>query len=206
MENDRYVSPLSQRYASRQMQEIFSPDRKFRTWRKLWIALAEAEQELGLDISDEQIEELKAHADDINYEDASLQEALSCLSVYYLQYHTIVCCNDFDGTAYLKAIAEEVRTSMEKGGYTFPHLKLLAWSENGEYAKADLIGIARPLEISHTFTTPCISIAVVLNGNAACPAKTLDDIMEKAVETASEAFRLDRMVFKKECFGLGEEE
>ena len=143
---------------------------------------------------------------DINYEDASLQEALSCLSVYYLQYHTIVCCNDFDGTAYLKAIAEEVRTSMEKGGYTFPHLKLLAWSENGEYAKADLIGIARPLEISHTFTTPCISIAVVLNGNAACPAKTLDDIMEKAVETASEAFRLDRMVFKKECFGLGEEE
>ncbi|MBR2122114.1 MAG: adenylosuccinate lyase [Lachnospiraceae bacterium] len=74
MENDRYVSPLSQRYASRQMQEIFSPDRKFRTWRKLWIALAEAEQELGLDISDEQIEELKAHADDINYEDAERRE------------------------------------------------------------------------------------------------------------------------------------
>ena len=74
MENDRYVSPLSQRYASRQMQEIFSPDRKFRTWRKLWIALAETEKELGLPITDEQIAELKAHAEDINYEDAVRRE------------------------------------------------------------------------------------------------------------------------------------
>ena len=71
---DRYVSPLSERYASREMQEVFSPDRKFRTWRKLWIVLAETEKELGLDITDEQIEELKAHADDINYEDAKARE------------------------------------------------------------------------------------------------------------------------------------
>ena len=74
MANDRYVSPLSTRYASPEMQYIFSPDRKFKTWRKLWIALAEAEQELGLDITDEQIEEMKAHADDINYEDAQARE------------------------------------------------------------------------------------------------------------------------------------
>ena len=67
MSNDRYTSPLSERYASKEMQYIFSPDKKFRTWRKLWIALAETEKELGLDITDEQIEELKAHADDINY-------------------------------------------------------------------------------------------------------------------------------------------
>ena len=71
---DRYVSPLSLRYASREMQEIFSQDRKFRTWRKLWIALAETERELGLPITEEQIEELKAHADDINYEDAEKRE------------------------------------------------------------------------------------------------------------------------------------
>ena len=68
MSNDRYTSPLSERYASKEMQYIFSPDKKFRTWRKLWIALAETEKELGLDITDEQIEELKAHADDINYD------------------------------------------------------------------------------------------------------------------------------------------
>ena len=71
---DRYVSPLSERYASPAMQEIFSPDRKFRTWRRLWIALAEAERELGLPITEEQIEELRAHAADINYEDAQRRE------------------------------------------------------------------------------------------------------------------------------------
>ena len=58
--NDRYQSPLSERYASKEMQYIFSPEKKFRTWRKLWIALAETEKELGLPITDEQIEELKA--------------------------------------------------------------------------------------------------------------------------------------------------
>ena len=74
MSNDRYVSPLSERYASREMQYIFSPDMKFKTWRRLWIALAETEKELGLDITDEQIEELKAHQDDINYEVAKERE------------------------------------------------------------------------------------------------------------------------------------
>ncbi len=73
---DRYVSPLSERYASREMQYIFSPEKKFRTWRKLWIALAETEQELGLPITDEQIEELKAHQDEINFDVAKEREKL----------------------------------------------------------------------------------------------------------------------------------
>ncbi len=71
---DRYQSPLAERYASKEMQYIFSPDKKFRTWRKLWIALAETEKELGLNITDEQIEELKAHAEDINYDVAIQRE------------------------------------------------------------------------------------------------------------------------------------
>ena len=77
---DRYQSPLSERYASKEMQYIFSPDMKFRTWSKLWIALAETEKELGLSqngvlvITDEQIDELKAHAEDINYEVAKERE------------------------------------------------------------------------------------------------------------------------------------
>ena len=74
MTYDRYQSPLSERYASREMQYIFSQDKKFRTWRKLWIALAEAEHELGLPVTREQIEELKAHQDDINYEVARQRE------------------------------------------------------------------------------------------------------------------------------------
>ena len=73
-QNDRYTSPLSERYASREMQYIFSPDMKFKTWRRLWIALAETERELGLVISEEQIEELKAHAEDINYDVAKARE------------------------------------------------------------------------------------------------------------------------------------
>ncbi len=74
MSTDRYQSPLSERYASREMQYLFSPDMKFRTWRKLWIALAETEKELGLHITQEQIDELKAHAEDINYDVAKARE------------------------------------------------------------------------------------------------------------------------------------
>ena len=72
--NDRYQSPLSERYASKEMQYIFSPDKKFRTWRKLWIALAETEMELGLPVTQEQIDELKAHQDEINNDVAKQRE------------------------------------------------------------------------------------------------------------------------------------
>ena len=76
MSKDCYESPLSSRYASKEMKYIFSPDMKFRTWRKLWIALAESEMELGLPITQEQIDELKANADNINYEVAEAREKL----------------------------------------------------------------------------------------------------------------------------------
>ena len=72
----RYSSPLSERYASKEMQYLFSQEKKFRTWRKLWIALAETEKELGLGITQEQIDELKAHADDVNYADAEAREKI----------------------------------------------------------------------------------------------------------------------------------
>lgn len=75
MKNE-YESPLNSRYASKEMKEIFSPDMKFKTWRKLWIALAETEKELGLDITQEQIDELKAHKDEINYDVAREREKL----------------------------------------------------------------------------------------------------------------------------------
>lgn len=74
MQRDRYESPLTKRYAGREMQYIFSAEKKFRTWRKLWVALAETERELGLNITEEQIEELKIHVDDINYEVAEKRE------------------------------------------------------------------------------------------------------------------------------------
>ena len=73
---DSYESPLNSRYASKEMQFLFSPDNKFRSWRKLWVALAESEKELGLSITEEQIDELKAHKDDINYDVASREERI----------------------------------------------------------------------------------------------------------------------------------
>ncbi|SFB02067.1 adenylosuccinate lyase [Acetitomaculum ruminis DSM 5522] len=103
MSNDRYQSPLSERYASKEMQYIFSPDKKFRTWRRLWIALAETEKELGLDITDEQIEELKAHKDDINYEVAKEREALVRHDVMSHVYAYGVQCPKAKGIIHLGA-------------------------------------------------------------------------------------------------------
>ena len=100
---DRYQSPLSERYASKEMQYIFSPDMKFRTWRKLWIALAETEKELGLNITDEQIEELKAHQDDINYDVAKEREKLVRHDVMSHVYAYGVQCPKAKGIIHLGA-------------------------------------------------------------------------------------------------------
>ena len=103
MSTDRYVSPLSERYASKEMQYIFSPDMKFRTWRKLWITLAETEKELGLNITDEQIEELKAHAEDINYDVAKERERLVRHDVMSHVYAYGVQCPKAKGIIHLGA-------------------------------------------------------------------------------------------------------
>lgn len=100
---DRYQSPLSERYASKEMQYIFSPDMKFRTWRRLWIALAETEKELGLAITQEQIDELKAHKDDINYEVAKEREALVRHDVMSHVYAYGVQCPKAKGIIHLGA-------------------------------------------------------------------------------------------------------
>ncbi len=100
---DKYQSPLSERYASKEMQYIFSPDKKFKTWRKLWIALAETEQELGLNITDEQIAELKEFADDINYDVAKEREALVRHDVMSHVYAYGVQCPKAKGIIHLGA-------------------------------------------------------------------------------------------------------
>ena len=100
---DKYVSPLSERYASKEMQYIFSPDMKFRTWRRLWIALAETEKELGLNITDEQIEELKAHAEDINYDVAKERERIVRHDVMSHVYAYGVQCPKAKGIIHLGA-------------------------------------------------------------------------------------------------------
>ena len=103
MEKNTYESPLSARYAGKEMKYIFSPDKKFRTWRKLWIALAESEMELGLPITQEQIDELKAHAEDINYEVAQEREKLVRHDVMSHVYAYGVQCPNAKGIIHLGA-------------------------------------------------------------------------------------------------------
>ena len=111
MSRDKYVSPLSERYASKEMQYIFSPDMKFKTWRKLWIALAETEKELGLKdadgnprITDEQIEELKSHVEDINYDVAREREKLVRHDVMSHVYAYGKQCPKAAGITHLKLV------------------------------------------------------------------------------------------------------
>lgn len=100
---NNYTSPLSERYPSKEMQYLYSPDMKFKTWRKLWIALAEAEKELGLEITQEQINELKAHADHINYEVAKEREAIVRHDVMSHVYAFGVQCPKAKGIIHLGA-------------------------------------------------------------------------------------------------------
>ena len=103
MSEDRYVSPLSERYASREMQYIFSPDMEFKTWRRLWVALAKAEHELGLPVTKEQVEELEAHQDDINYDVAKEREKQVRHDVMSHVYAYGVQCPNAKGIIHLGA-------------------------------------------------------------------------------------------------------
>ena len=141
---------------------------------------------------------------DIDYDDADLQNAMDQLTEYYLQYHAQVCCNDFDGTEYLSDIARMAQAELQAGGFEIPHMKLLAWEPEGDFGKVDLLGVDRPIEITRRFERPCTEIAVVLNANAACPAARLDEIIMGAVKAASRLYQLELMIFKKDCFNLGE--
>ena len=90
--HDRYVNPLCSRYAGKEMQQIFSDDRKFSSWRRLWLALAEAEQELGIPISDEQLAEMRRHLDDIDYEMAAREESAVRHDVMAHVHTYAACC------------------------------------------------------------------------------------------------------------------
>ena len=97
-----------------------------------------------------------------------------------------------------------VQAELQAGGYEIPHMKLLAWEPEGDYGKVDLLGVDRPIEIARRFLNPCVDIAVVLNANAACPAKELDEIIMGAVKAVSQLYQLELRIFKKDFFNLGE--
>lgn len=128
-EYNRYTSPLTGRYASKEMQYIFSQDNKFRTWRKLWIALAETEHELGLNITQEQIDELKAHQDEINYEVAEAREKEVRHDVMSHVYAYGVQCPNAKGIIHLGAtscyVGDNTDIIIMREGLELVHKKLV---------------------------------------------------------------------------------
>jgi hypothetical protein len=125
------------------------------------------------------------------------------ISEFYIQYRAVVCCNDFEGNAYLLDIARDIQAEIKAADCLIPHLKLLAWEPEGDFARVDLIGTEREIEISHRFVRPCTDIAALLNASAACPADMLEKIVVNAVNTVSEKFQLELTVFKKEVLAMG---
>ena len=141
---------------------------------------------------------------DIGYGSPAFGNAMSRISEFYMQYFAAVCCDDFDANAYLTDIAEHVRSSAAAAKYDIPHLKLLAWTPEGDYGKTDLIGIDRSIEASHRFENPCTQIAVMLNASAVCPDNELDRIITAAVDEISPLFNLETVIFQKEAFGMSD--
>lgn len=140
---------------------------------------------------------------DIGYGGQAFREAMGRISEFYIQYYVNVCCDDFDGGRYLLALAESVREEMARAGGDIPHLKLLAWEPEGDYGKADLLGLHRPTEFTKQFEHPVTELAVMLNGSAFCPGDVLEGIMDRVISEVSGGFNLEVTVFRKECFGMG---
>ena len=149
MPHDRYISPFSTRYASDEMQYIFSDDNKFRTWRRLWIALAKAEQRQGLAITDEQIDELEAHKDDINYEEAAAREKLVRHDVMSHVYAYGLQCPKAKGIIHLGA------TSCYVGDNT----DVIIMRQGLELVRGKLIGVLSNLaKFAETYKDmPCLA-------------------------------------------------
>ena len=140
---------------------------------------------------------------DIGYGGREFRFAMGKMSEFYLQYHAVVCCDDFDGNAYLMEIAEKVREDIRASGNEIPHLKLLAWEPEGDFGKVDLIGTDRDIEVTRRFERRCRDVAVLLNGSGACPADKLEEIVTAAAQAVSEKYRLELMIFKSESMGMG---
>ena len=141
---------------------------------------------------------------DIGYGGEAFLAAMGHMCESYLQYHTAVCCNDFDGNAYLLDMARAVQQGVKAAGHDIPHLKLLAWEPEGDFGKVDLLGIGREIEVTHRFERPCTELAVILNASADCPAEEWETLVTQTVKEVSDRYQLELLIFKQECFGMGD--
>lgn len=135
---------------------------------------------------------------DIGYEGEAFNKIMGQVCEYNISYYATVCCNSFDGNAYLLALAESIKAAVSAENAEIPHMKLLAWEPEGEYGKADLMGVGRPVEVNQRFSHPCTELAVVLNSSAFGNRDALDKAISTAVEKVSGEYQLELSIFKKE--------
>ena len=142
---------------------------------------------------------------DLGYGGSDFISAMGNFSEFYIQYYAEVCCETFDGNAYIKEIGQRIQEKIAARGSEIPHLKLLAWEPEGDYAKFDVLGKDREIECTSSFKAPCRSIAVVINTSAMCASDALDKLINDVIEEISEKYQLTLMTYKKECFAaMGE--
>ena len=170
---NRYTSPLTGRYASKEMQYIFSQDNKFRTWRKLWIALAETEHELGLNITKEQIDELKAHQDEINYEVAEAREKEVRHDVMSHVYAYGVQCPNAKGIIHLGAtscyVGDNTDIIIMREGLELVHKKLVnVINELSKFAMKYVLGSLKLLGSKGTTGTQASFLELFDGDHAKC--------------------------------------
>ena len=135
---------------------------------------------------------------DIGYGGEAFTKIMEQVCEYNMQYLATVCCDSFNGTDYLVALAEEIKKKVTGADSEMPHMKLFAWTTEGDYAKVDMMGADRTVEIKQPFTDSCTQIAVVLNSSAFGGREKLDEAVTNAVETVSKEYQLDLIIFKKE--------
>lgn len=139
---------------------------------------------------------------DIGYGGEEFVAAEGKLSWYNRQYYAKVCCNDFDGNAYLQDLAEEIRVRLQKIGRNVPHLKLFANMEDGDFAKISLTGVDEPIELDHAFSKKCVDLPVVINARATCEASVFSELVDDAMVETGRKYQLEIIVFFTECFGM----
>ena len=143
---------------------------------------------------------------DTGYGGAEFLAAESRLSWYDRQYYVKVCCDTFDGNAYLRDLAEGIRCRLEKAGRNIPHLKLFAGTPEEDWAKLSVLGTEEPLETDRSFAGPVTDMPVILNARAACEAERFAAIVDEAMEETGRKYQLETMVFCTKSFGVTEDD
>ncbi len=139
---------------------------------------------------------------DISYGGETFRNAMGHICEYYHQYVVSCSCCTFNANAYLADIASAVQKKTADTEYDIPHLKILAWTSEGDFGKVDMIGADRDIEVNHEFLYPCDQMAVIINLSGICDKEMMDLLMTETIAEVSEKYHLSVSTDKKECFGM----